>query len=101
MTLNNELELRELLKEDIVVLDFFAPWCNPCKMLSPIIDTLDSEMEDVKFVKVNIDEFPEIAVDYGVVNIPTLKIIKKGEVVDTINGFIPKPMIEAKINPHK
>lgn len=101
MILNNAQELKELIKEGVVVLDFFAPWCNPCKMLSPVIDTLSEEMTDVKFVKINIDEFTELALDYNVVSIPNIKIIKDNEVVESLNGFLPKALLETKINSHK
>lgn len=101
MILNNEQQLKEILDEGVVVIDFFATWCNPCKMLSPIIDTLEGEMSDVKFVKVNIDDYPELAVEYGVATIPNIKIVKSGEVVETLSGFMPKQILEGKINPHR
>ena len=101
MILKNEQQLKEMLNEGVVVLDFFATWCNPCKMLSPIIDTLEDEMKDVKFIKINVDDYPELAVEYGVSTIPNLKIIKRGEVVDTLGGFMPKQILESKINPHR
>lgn len=101
MVLNNEQELKDLLGEGVVVLDFYAPWCNPCKMLSPVIDDLEKEMTDVKFVKIDTDELTELALEYNVVTLPTIKIFKDNQEVETLNGFLPKALLQAKINSHK
>lgn len=85
----------EVLKSDKpVVVDFWAEWCGPCKLLSPIIDELAVEMgEKVKVVKVNIDESPESPTKYGVRGIPTLMIFKNGQLVDTRVGSMPKSQL--------
>ncbi|MCC6597896.1 MAG: thioredoxin [Alphaproteobacteria bacterium] len=85
----------EVLKSDKpVVVDFWAEWCGPCKVLSPIMDELALEMNDkVKVVKVNIDESPEAPSKYGVRGIPTLMIFKNGQLVDTRVGNMPKSQL--------
>lgn len=78
----------EVLKSDKPVLvDFFAPWCGPCQMMSPVIEDLAKEMEGkAKVGKLNVDENPEKAQEYGVMSIPTIKIFKNGEVVKEMTG---------------
>ena len=87
----------EVLKSDIPVLvDFWATWCGPCRMLAPMIAQVAEEQEGkIKVGKVDVDEQPELAYRYGIASIPTLKVFKGGEVVKTSVGVIPKPMIEA------
>ena len=71
-----------------VLVDFYAPWCGPCKMLAPILDTLAGEFAGkVKIVKVNVDEEPELAYRFRVTGVPTLKLFHKGEVVETFVGL--------------
>lgn len=85
----------EVLKSDIpVVVDFWAEWCGPCKVLSPIVDELATELSGkVKIVKVNIDQAPEAPTKYGVRGIPTLMIFKNGQVVDSRVGGMPKSQL--------
>ena len=92
----------EVLKSALPVLvDFWAPWCGPCKRISPSVDALAEEMADqLKVVKINTDEDQEIAVKYGVMSIPTLLVIKGGEVVETLVGNQSKQAIAAKVQPH-
>ncbi len=90
----------EVLNSELPVLvDFFAQWCGPCKMLAPIIDELASEWEGkVKIFKLDVDKSPETAQKYGVMSIPTLIFFKKGEEVERITGALPKDSLEAKLN---
>lgn len=87
-----------LNSKGVVVVDFFATWCAPCKMLSPILEELQTEMgEKIKIVKLDVDESGEIANKYGVQSIPTIKIFKDGEDVETKVGFLPKDMLKEAI----
>ena len=76
-----------------VLLDFFAVWCGPCKMIAPVLDEIAAEREDIKVCKVNVDEEPELAAKYQVMSIPTLMVIKDGEVVNQSLGAKPKAQI--------
>ena len=76
-----------------VLIDFYADWCGPCKMLSPIVDEVAEENEDIKVVKINIDEVQDIAVEYQIMSIPTLVVIKNGKEVNRSVGVIDKSEI--------
>ena len=80
-----------------VVIDFHATWCGPCKILSPILEELQEEMEEVEFVKLDVDQFPEISGANQVMGVPTVVIIKDGEVKDRFVGVKPKETIKEKI----
>ncbi len=84
----------------VALVDFWATWCGPCKMISPIIEGLAAEMPEVKFAKVEVDENPQISSKYRITSIPTLIIFKDGVIVDTIVGFRPKHEIEKMIKLH-
>lgn len=90
----------EVLKSDKPALvDFWAPWCGPCRAIGPILEELAQEMgEKVDIVKVNVDENPNISAQYGIRSIPTLLIFKGGEVKDTIVGLVSKQQIAGVIN---
>lgn len=84
-----------LMSKEPVLVDFWAAWCMPCKMLSPIVDQVASERSDVKVCKINIDDEGELAIRYGVMSIPTLIVFKNGEIANKSIGLISKEDILA------
>lgn len=83
--------------EKPVLLDFWAPWCGPCRMVSPIVDEIAAERGDLKVGKVNVDEQPELAGRFGVMSIPTLVVLKNGKVTNQAVGVRPKAQILAML----
>ena len=82
-----------------VVVDFWAPWCGPCRMIGPIVDKLSEEFKDkVKFCKVNVDENQQMASKYKVMSIPMLIFFKNGELVDQSMGAVPEKTVRSKVN---
>ena len=85
--------------EKLVIVDFWATWCGPCRMLSPLLDEVEEEMADkITVVKVNVDDADEIAMRYRIMSIPTLLFFKNGQVVDKTVGAMPKSTLVDKIN---
>ncbi len=94
----NAEEYEQLKNSDsTVVIDFHATWCGPCKILSPILEELQNEMEDVEFVKLDVDQFPEISGANQVMGVPTVVILKDGEIKERFVGVQPKETIKDKI----
>ena len=79
--------------EKTVLLDFWAPWCAPCRMVVPIIEEIAGERPDIKVVKINVDEQPELASKFGIMSIPTLVVMKNGKIVQQVSGVRPKNAI--------
>lgn len=91
----------EKTSEGLVLIDFWADWCGPCKMIAPVLEEIDSEMSDkVKIVKLNVDENQETAGKYGIMSIPTLLLMKDGNIVDQVVGFQPKDALVSVIDKH-
>ena len=89
---------KEVINSDKpVLLDFFASWCGPCRMVGPILDEIAEEREDIKVCKVNIDEQPELAHRYRIMTIPTLMVLKNGQVREQSGGAKPKHQILAMV----
>ena len=99
---NENFETEVLNAEGLAIVDFYADWCGPCKMMGPIIDELSEEYAgSVKIGKLNVDNAPEIAQQYRVMSIPTIIFIKNKEVVETVVGVVSKAQLVDKINAHK
>ncbi|RYM06890.1 thioredoxin [Sporolactobacillus sp. THM7-7] len=91
----------EETSKGLVLADFWATWCGPCKMMAPVLEELDSEMADkVKIVKLDVDANQETASKYGVMSIPTMFLFKDGEIADKVVGFTPKEALVERINQH-
>ena len=90
---NNNFAAEVLQSEVPVLVDFWAPWCGPCRMVAPIVDEIAGERTDIKVGKINVDEQPELAAQFGVISIPTLIVMKNGEVAERAVGARPKNAI--------
>ena len=89
---------QEILNSDKpVLLDFWASWCGPCRIVSPIVDEIAAERSDIKVGKINVDEQPELAAQFGVMSIPTLVVMKSGRIVNQAVGARPKAQILAML----
>ena len=97
---NEENFENDVLKKNFVIVDFYADWCGPCRMIAPFLEEIQAE-NDVEIFKINIDENPNIASSYGIMSIPTLMIFKKGEKVSTQVGSASKARLADWIKAHQ
>ena len=98
----NDADIKDKInKYDTVVVDCWAPWCGPCRMIAPVVDELAKELQGkVVFGKLNVDNNQVTAANYGIMSIPSLLIFKNGKLVDKVIGAMPKQMLMAKLTPH-
>ncbi len=92
-----DTEYEKVIEKGKVVIDCYAPWCGPCKMISPIIDNLSEEIKDVNFFKINVDDAEKITSDYDIMSIPTILIFENGKLKDKVVGFKSKSELEELI----
>lgn len=96
---NDESFIREVLEEDgLVIVDFSAKWCGPCRMLSPVLENISKENKEIKITKIDVDESPLVSSRYNIQSIPMLLFFKNGRIVDEIVGFVPKDIIRVVIS---
>lgn len=89
---------QEVLNSDKpVLMDFWAPWCGPCRMVVPLVEEIAKERSDIKVVKINVDKEQELAMQFGVMSIPTLVVMKNGKIVNQVTGARPKAQILAML----
>ena len=90
ISIKSPLEFEEAIKGDKVFVDFYADWCGPCKMLDMVLEEIESEMDDVTFVKVDADRFRNLCKEYKVLNVPVCMVFEKGKMVRSQSGFMRK-----------
>ena len=96
---DNNFDAEVLEAEGPVLVDFWAPWCGPCRVVAPVLEEIQSEREDLKIVKLDIDENPQTAARFQVLSIPTMILFKNGEAAKTIIGAYPKKKLEQELEP--
>ena len=96
---DNSFQAEVLESDTPVLVDFWAPWCGPCRVVAPALEEIASQRDDLRIVKLNVDENQETAAKYGVMSIPTLIVFKNGQPAHTIVGALPKKRLEAELEP--
>ena len=98
MEIKNENEFNETINSEYALVDFFATWCGPCKMMGPVLENVSSNRDNIKIIKVDVDKFESLARTYGVMSIPTLILFKKGQIIDKKIGFVAEPLLNEWID---
>jgi thioredoxin 1 len=93
--LEKEEDFNKYIKEDKVLVDFYATWCGPCQLISPIVEEVVKGNENIKVIKIDVDKFPELSRKYGIMSIPTLMVFSKGKEVKKHIGYLEKEGIES------
>lgn len=96
-----EENFNDLIHKELVLVDFFATWCGPCKMLGPVLEDLANDRSNVEIVKVDVDKCENIARSYGIMSVPTLLLFKNGALVSKKSGYMPKEQISLWIEENK
>lgn len=92
--LTQEKEFDQFIKDKTVLVDFFATWCGPCQLLNPVLEEVEQELKEITIVKVDIDQFKELAHRYGVMVVPTIKVFKSGKLIKSHSGYLEKEEIK-------
>ncbi len=97
MKIINGEEFKNIRNNGKIVVDFYADWCGPCKMLSPILEEVSEDHQDIKFVKINVDENEELAAEFGIMSIPAVFMLKDGNIVNKFLGAQSKRVVEEQV----
>lgn len=92
---------KELIQTGMTLIDFYATWCGPCKMMHPVIEKIEVENENLQVVKIDVDNHEDLAREYGIMSIPTIILLKDGEIVEKSIGFTPKDKIDKWLEEHQ
>ncbi|OQY08930.1 MAG: thioredoxin [Fusobacteriia bacterium 4572_132] len=97
---NGNFESEVLNSKEVTVVDFWAEWCGPCKMIGPFLEEIQTELDGIKITKLNVDENQELSAKFGIRSIPTLLVFKDGKIIDQLVGALPKEMLKSKLAVH-
>ncbi len=96
----NENNFNDIVQGELVLVDFFATWCGPCRMLGPVLEELTEERSNITVAKIDVDESASLAKNYGIMSVPTLLLFKDGKLIDQRSGFMPKEELTRWIESH-
>jgi thioredoxin len=96
----NENNFNDIVQGELVLVDFFATWCGPCRMLGPVLEELAEERSNITVAKIDVDESASLAKNYGIMSVPTLLLFKDGKLIDQRSGFMPKEELTRWIESH-